>query len=143
MGMSTGGKKGGGISEINITPLVDVVLVLLIIFIVIAPLLTSQIPIQIPEQQKEDIPVETQPDNKQIVLKVSMNGAEVALAINGAPVSRKELGGQLKKYFTNRAKKLLFFDASDDVPYGEVVKIMEIVHSQGITLGVTPEKIEG
>jgi biopolymer transport protein ExbD len=143
MGMSAG-KKGGGLTEINITPLVDVVLVLLIIFMVVAPLLASNIPIRIPEQVKEEVPVEPQPDNKQIVLQLRKGGdGNVVITLNDVPVAQAELGGQLKTYFAGRRDKIIFFDATDEVPYGPAVEIMDLVRDQGLILGVVPNEITG
>jgi biopolymer transport protein ExbD len=151
MGMSAGNKKGSQQTEINVTPLVDVVLVLLIIFMVVAPLLASNIPIRIPEQQTEDIPVDVQPDNKQIVLQLRKDpagdvedtaGNKVMITINDAPVPKKELADQLKKFYSGRKDKILFFDAKDDVPYGPAVEVMDIVRDQGLILGVAPNAIE-
>jgi biopolymer transport protein ExbD len=143
MGMSTGGSKGQQ-TEINVTPLVDVVLVLLIIFMVVAPLLAAKIPIRIPEQQEEDVPIEAQPDNKQIVLQLRKGGdGNVVITINDATVSQTELGGQLQSFYAGRKDKILFFDATDDVPYGPAVEVMDIVRDQGLILGVVPNVITG
>jgi biopolymer transport protein ExbD len=144
MGMSTGGKKGGQQTEINVTPLVDVVLVLLIIFMVVAPLLAAKIPIRIPEQQEEDVPVEAQPDNKQIVLQLRKGGdGSVVITINDAVVSQADLGAQLQSYYAGRKDKILFFDATDEVPYGPAVEVMDIIRDQGLILGVVPNVITG
>lgn len=150
MGMSAG-KKGSQQTEINVTPLVDVVLVLLIIFMVVAPLLATNIPIRIPEQQTEDIPIDVQPDNKQIVLQLRKDpsgdvedtaGNKVLITINDAPVPKAQLADQLKKFYSGRKDKILFFDAKDDVPYGPAVEVMDIVRDQGLILGVAPNAIE-
>ena len=150
MAMSAG-NKGSQQTEINVTPLVDVVLVLLIIFMVVAPLLATNIPIRIPEQVKEDIPIEMQPDNKQIVLQLrkdaagdleDTSGVKVLITINDAPVPKAQLADQLKKFYQNRKDKILFFDAKDDVPYGPAVEVMDTVRDLGLILGVAPNAIE-
>lgn len=150
MGMSAG-KKGSQQTEINVTPLVDVVLVLLIIFMVVAPLLAANIPIRIPEQEKSDVPVEMQPDNQQIVLQLrkdekgdleDTSGVKVMITINDAPVPKAQLADQLKKFYQNRKDKILFFDAKDDVFYGPAVEVMDIVRDLGLILGVAPNAIE-
>jgi biopolymer transport protein ExbD len=150
MGMSAG-KKGSQQTEINVTPLVDVVLVLLIIFMVVAPLLAANIPIRIPEQEKSDVPVEMQPDNQQIVLQLrkdekgdleDTSGVKVMITINDSPVPKAQLADQLKKFYQNRKDKILFFDAKDDVPYGPAVEVMDIVRDLGLILGVAPNAIE-
>jgi biopolymer transport protein ExbD len=151
MAMSSGGGKGKQQTEINVTPLVDVVLVLLIIFMVVAPLLAANIPIRIPEQVKDDIPVEVQPDNKQIVLQLRKDpagdledtaGNKVMITINDQPVAKDKLADQLNTFYKNRKDKILFFDAKDDVPYGPAVEVMDIVRDQGLILGVAPNAIE-
>jgi biopolymer transport protein ExbD len=150
MAMSAGNKNSQQ-NEINVTPLVDVVLVLLIIFMVVAPLLSANIPIRIPEQVKDDIPIEIQPDNQQIVLQLRKDakgdlqdaaGVKVMITINDAPVPKAQLSDQLKKFYANRKDKILFFDAKDDVPYGPAVEVMDIVRDLGLILGVAPNAIE-
>jgi len=144
MGMSAGGSKGGAQTEINVTPLVDVVLVLLIIFMVVAPLLAAKIPIRIPEQEKDvEPPTEVDPSNKQIVLQLRKSGDGVAITINDATVSQAELASTLDSYFAGRKDKILFFDATDDVPYGPAVEIMDVVRDEGLILGVVPNQITG
>jgi biopolymer transport protein ExbD len=162
MAMSAG-NKGSQQTEINVTPLVDVVLVLLIIFMVVAPLLSANIPIRIPEQVKEDIPVEMQPPTDQIVLQLRIDPAckpadcysaeytdrnnnrvkiMVSALINNAAVSKKSLAEQLKTFYKNRKDKILFFDANDKVPYGPTVEVMDTVRDLGLILGVAPNAIE-
>lgn len=162
MAMSAG-NKGSQQTEINVTPLVDVVLVLLIIFMVVAPLLAANIPIRIPEQEKSDVPVEIQPDNQQIVLKLQIDPkcsetdcyvveytdfrnvkvrVVVAVTINGTLSPRKQLSEQLKTFYAKRKDKILFFDADEKVPYGPAVEVMDTVRDLGLILGVAPNAIE-
>jgi biopolymer transport protein ExbD len=150
MGMSV--KKSGQQTEINVTPLVDVVLVLLIIFMVVAPLLAANIPIRIPEQVDDNVPVEAQPDNQQIVLQLrckppappggTCTEAQVVITINDQEVQQKDVGAQLQTFYAKRRDKILFFDAEDGVPYGATVDVMDIVRDQGLILGVVPNAIE-
>lgn len=142
MGMSSGGNKGGQLSEINITPLVDVVLVLLIIFMVVAPMLNASIDIRIPEQVEDDIPVEAQPDTKQIVLQVVREGDQNVIKLNDEPIPQAELGERLRRAYANRRDKIVFFDAKDEVTYGAAVEIMDIVRDEGLILGVVPKAIQ-
>src|SRR5262245_18468149 len=111
MGMSMGAaraKKGRATPEMNVTPLVDVVLVLLIIFMVVKPLLAKQFWLQLP---KQDTQVEPPAENKSVVLTVKKDGA---LAINGAEIDKKDLKDKVSRVMAARSDKVVYFDAADD-----------------------------
>ena len=117
-------------SEINVTPLVDVVLVLLIIFMVVTPLLTKQFWVHTPKQEKEEVtPEQAQQDpTPPLVLRVD---ADRAVTVNGAPVDVAELAERLKRMFAARDDHILFFDAADDAPYGFTVEVMDKAREGG------------
>jgi biopolymer transport protein ExbD/biopolymer transport protein TolR len=121
----------------NVTPLVDVVLVLLIIFMVITPLLTKQFYVHAPPKE-QDKPQPPQPnDDTQVVLRMDKQGA---LTINGEPITREALPEKLKRIFAARDQDVLFFDAVDDAPYGDAVQVMDEARGAGaITIGILTE----
>ena len=132
MAFSAGG-GGGPRSDINITPLVDVVLVLLIIFMVMTPLLLKELDIKVPEKA-QDVEVVPPTAQSQVVLKID---AEGKLAINGDPVPRETLGDRVRDVFAPRREKLLFFDIDDRANYGLVVEAMDVCRGAGVkTLGL-------
>ena len=129
MHVGTGDAKGVTPS-MNVTPLVDVVLVLLIIFMVVTPLLTKQFWVHTPKQEKEEVTPEqaNQDPTPPLVLRV---GADRAVSVNGTPVEVAELSERLKRMFAAREDHILFFDAADDAPYGFTVEVMDRAREGG------------
>jgi biopolymer transport protein ExbD/biopolymer transport protein TolR len=127
MGMSIagGGKKNRATPQMNVTPLVDVVLVLLIIFMVVTPLLTKQFWLQLPKQEQSEAPPS---DNKSIVLTVKKDGA---LAINGTDLDKKDLRDKVSRIMAARTDKVVYFDAADDAPYATTVEAMDLARQGG------------
>jgi biopolymer transport protein ExbD len=125
MGMSTGG--GGGIrSEINVTPLVDVVLVLLIIFMVIIPVLQQGYPVVTPPKSKDTVVPVAPPD--QIIVRMDRQGR---MYINKEEISRAHFPARLKSALTGREDKVVFFAADGDLPYGQVADFLDFVRDNG------------
>ena len=112
-------------SDINITPLVDVLLVLIIIFMVITPILQKGFDAQVPE--KAEVKPGGPPPNV-IVLQI---GASGDYAINKSPVTLADLGDRLGAIYATRPDKILFVDADDRAKYNDVVKALDIARSQG------------
>jgi biopolymer transport protein ExbD/biopolymer transport protein TolR len=113
-----------------VTPLVDVVLVLLIIFMVITPLLTKTFWIHTPKQETEQVPqdqLQNDP-NPPLVLHV---GADRAIEVNGTSVTFEELAERLRRMFAARDDHILFFDATDDAEYGFAVQVMDQARAGG------------
>ncbi|MGH9691112.1 MAG: ExbD/TolR family protein [Candidatus Acidiferrales bacterium] len=139
MGMAVGGSKGGPVSEPNIVPLIDVLLVLIIIFMVITPKtpngLDALVPQPPPPNQKQ------QPDdNKTIVVQVMPNNK---LMINQDATTWDQLGGRLSDIFKQRADKVAFVKGDDDVEFGEVAHAIDIMRGAGIDhVGLITAKIE-
>ena len=125
-----GGKKKGVSPEMNVTPLVDVVLVLLIIFMVITPLLSKHFWIHTPKQEKEEVEKQDLADDPEppLVLRVA---ADRSINVNGAVVDQGELAERLKRMFAARDDHILFFDAADEVPYGFAVEVMDRAREGG------------
>ena len=140
--MSGGGDKHGVSPTMNVTPLVDVVLVLLIIFMVVTPLLTKQLWLNLPK--KDDTAEPTPPgadDDKPVVLTVSRAGA---VQINQGDVPRAELGKRLSRIFAARREHVLYFDAADDAPYGVTVEVMDVARRAGArSIAILTEKPKG
>jgi biopolymer transport protein ExbD/biopolymer transport protein TolR len=129
MNLGTGKTKGVA-PAMNVTPLVDVVLVLLIIFMVITPLLTKKFWVHTPKQDKEEVPKEqlAQDPDPPLVLHVG-SGREIT--VNGTQVTFDELGDRLKRMFAARDDHVLFFDADDQAEYGYAVEVMDRAREGG------------
>ncbi len=131
------GKKGPN-ADINVTPLVDIVLVLLIIFMVITPMLTKSLPILVPEKQETDVPQDV-PD--QLVLKVFIDGH---VELNKTPVADAELQGMLDGRLRGKDPRVVFFEAEDDVAYGRAVTVLDFIKAAHATIGMmTSSPIDG
>ncbi|MCP3104857.1 protein TolR [Myxococcus sp. K15C18031901] len=127
MGMG-GANRGGGrttMSEINVTPMVDVMLVLLIIFMVTAPLIQQGVKVNLPETKAA--PVEA--TEKKVVLSID---AAKKVYIGDAEVPLEELEAKLAANVKVQADKELFLHADRDVPYGVVVEVMAAAQRAGI-----------
>jgi biopolymer transport protein TolR len=127
MGMSSG--KGGGrttMSEINVTPMVDVMLVLLIIFMVTAPLIQQGVKVNLPETKAA--PVEA--SDKKLVISIDV-GKHVF--IGEAEVKLEELEEKLKTNVKAQADKELYLHADKELPYGVVIEVMAAAQRAGIT----------
>lgn len=120
-------------AEINVTPFVDVMLVLLIIFMVTAPMLTQGVEVDLPETKT----VETLPeDSEAVVLKILKDGT---IKLDKYEVKLDELGNYLKRMELEKGN-LLYLQADKDVAYGTVVKVMAEVRAAGVQkLGVVAE----
>jgi biopolymer transport protein TolR len=123
MDMGTG---GGPKSEINVTPLVDVVLVLLIIFMVVQPLLQMGYEVQVPPNAQENQPLPPQQD--QLIVSMTAN-KEVFL--NKERIDPANLPIRLQETLKNRGSKVVFFSVEDSVNYGDAVKLMDAVRNNG------------
>ncbi len=125
MAFTTGGGKGQVRADINITPLVDVVLVLLIIFMVMTPVLLKKMEVNVPD--KVDVEVQTTVSD-QLVVSVGPTGA---VAINREPVVRADVAERIGSILRARREKVIFFDVADEAPYAEVVSVMDDCRGAG------------
>jgi biopolymer transport protein TolR len=138
MGMSVG-SQGGAMSEPNIVPLIDVLLVLIIIFMVITPRvptgLQTLVPQPPPPNQKP-----SEPDNRTIVVQV-LNGGK--LMINQDQTDWNQLGPRLYDIFKERADKIAFVKGDEDVEFEQVTRAIDIMRGNGIDhVGLITAKVE-
>jgi biopolymer transport protein ExbD len=135
MSMNVGG--GGTLkSEINVTPLVDVVLVLLIIFMVVIPILQMGYPVDTPPENKTAAVVP--PSADQLIVRMDRDGRTY---LNKEEVPMAQFGGRLKQM--NRGKKIVFFAADGELPYGQVAEFMDLCRNNGAEkLGIVFDDIK-
>jgi len=138
MGMSVG-NQGGAMSEPNIVPLIDVLLVLIIIFMVITPRtptgLNTLVPQPPPPNQKPQ-----EPDSRTIVVQVMTGGK---LMINQDQTDWNNLGPRLNDIFKERADKIAFVKGDDDIEFAQVARAIDIMRGNGIDhVGLITAKIE-
>jgi biopolymer transport protein TolR len=124
---------GGAISNINVTPLVDVMLVMLVIFMVTAPILQQGVSINLPKVKATALTGEEQ----QLVVALSRNGQ---LYLNDTPTTLPELGPKLQAIIKLRPDRQVFLRADQSVKYGEVMRVIATVKGAGIErLGMVTE----
>lgn len=119
----------GSMAEINITPYIDILLVLLIIFMVIQPTMQYDLRARVPEKMPEDIPQDVIIKSDAIVVTVASNGA---LSINQEPVTLDRLGARLFEIYSARANKNMFIQADQDLPFGDVIRVIDIAKGAGV-----------
>ncbi len=124
-------------SDINITPYIDILLVLLIIFMVITPVRQMDLDVKVPQQQEAEAPAAVPQD----VIVVSI-GESAQIAINQEQVSIANLGRELQKIYSARSNKNMFVSASPRLPYGDIVRIIDIAKGAGVgEIGLITEEI--
>jgi biopolymer transport protein TolR len=136
MGMNVGSKKGA-MANINITPYIDILLVLLIIFMVITPIHQMDLNVKVPQADNDKKPTAIDPS----VIVISI-GEAAQLAINGEVQTIDRLGKKLQEIYSARANKNMFISASAKLPYGDVVKVIDIAKGAGVgDIGLITEEI--
>ena len=139
MGMSVGGGKGGAVAEMNVVPLIDILLVLLIIFMVITPLTPKGMDTLVPQpnpnqQQQQEI------DNKTVVVQITKDNK---IKINNEDSSWTGLGPRMEQIFKERAEKVAFVKGDNEVLFESVARAIDIMRSSGIDkVGLITAKLE-
>lgn len=139
MGMAVGGDDGGPMTTINMTPLIDVLLVLLIIFMVITPLtpkgLEALVPQPNPDQEQTEVNVRT--------VVVSVN-RDRSILVNRDPENLGGLEDRLRDIFKSRAERVMFVRGHPDLDFQDVAQIIDIGKGAGVDkIGLLTEELEG
>lgn len=135
MSMNVGGSRGGINSEINVTPLVDVMLVLLIIMMIIAPLLQKGVNVRLPSATNSADKPETQ---DQTVVGVTSDGQ---FWVNGVSVSDADVRSRVDDILEGKKDRILLIKADEDAPYGRVMEVMDTLRAAGIEdMGLITER---
>jgi biopolymer transport protein ExbD len=128
MAMSVGGGTSGAKADINMTPMIDVLLVLIIIFMVITPLTPKGLEALVPQPPKADQP-QTQADQRTVVIVINR---DKSMSINQEPTDEQRLGPRLEEIFKTRAERVVFVRGDNDLEYQYVAKAIDIAHGAGI-----------
>ena len=138
--ISAGGRKN---AEINMTPLIDVLLVLIIIFMVITPLTPKGLDALVPQPPKDKDKNPPPSDRTVVVQLLKGTGDKANLKINQDDVTWENLEGRLNDIFKTRAEKVMFVKADPDLTFNEVAQVIDISHSAGVDkVGLITAKIE-
>jgi biopolymer transport protein ExbD len=136
--MSGGNPSSGLTNEINVTPMIDVLLVLLIIFMMVIPMSRKAIDLQLPDPTPDNTP--QGPPPSQIVLEVLPGNV---FKINSQPVSKNDLGRRLKEIYDPRPDKIIFIKGDPAVKYSDVIYGMDVARGAGVkVIGATPKEVK-
>ncbi len=127
MGVSMGKTGRSEVSDINITPMIDVLLVLLVIFMIAQQVLMKAIDIQLPKDTPPNQQVQQDPDN--IILEIDPGGV---YRVNTRPLSRAQLAPFLTQIYTGRPKKVIFVKADGQVKYQNVIEAIDLARGAGV-----------
>ena len=139
MSMAVGGGRGGQMVDINMTPMIDILLVLLIIFMVITPLVPKGLDALVP-QPNPNKPQKQEPDDRTVVVSVD---AQNRLKINQDDVTIDNLGPRLVDIFKTRAERVIFVKGDPDVYFASVAQVIDIAKGSGIDkVGLITQRLE-
>jgi biopolymer transport protein TolR len=137
MAMS-GGSNSALTNEINVTPMIDVLLVLLIIFMMVIPMSRKAIDLQLPDPSPDNS--SSGPPPSQIVLEILPGGT---FRVNTQPISKAELPKKLKDIYDGRPDKVIFVKGDPTVKYSDVIAAMDVARGAGVkVIGMTPKDVK-
>src|SRR5215472_17602630 len=136
MAMSTG-SGGGAMGEINVTPMIDILLVLLIIFMVIVPTVPKGLDALVPHPQKNQ-----QNDRTIVVQVVGKGSTNLVYKINETEVNQRDLQPKLTEIYSNRAERVMFVKGDDDVNFSAIAGVIDIAKAANVDhIGIMTPKI--
>ena len=140
MGMAVGGKKGGAMADMNVVPLIDILLVLIIIFMVITPLTPKGLEALVPQPSPPDTKQQQELEQKTVVVQVLENNV---LKINEDAADWDNLGTRLNDIFKLRAEKVAFVKGDDTIVFAQVARAIDIMRASGVDkVGLITAKLE-
>ncbi len=141
MAMTTG-SSGGAMGDINVTPMIDILLVLLIIFMVIVPVTPKGLDALVPQPPKNPQQQPPQNDRTIVVQVIYRPGAAPAYKINETDVAKSDLLARLTEIYANRAERVMFVKGDDDLNFSYIAEVIDIAHSANVDhIGLMTPKI--
>jgi biopolymer transport protein ExbD len=141
MGMTTG-NAGGYSSDINVTPMIDILLVLLIIFMVIVPVTPKGLEALVPQPPKDPTKNPPPSDRTIVVQILQVKGGAPQYKINETPYAKSELQGKLTEIYANRAERVMFVRGDDDINFAHVAEVIDIARASNVDhVGLMTPKI--
>jgi biopolymer transport protein TolR len=140
MAMAVGGGKKGVMVDMNVTPMIDVLLVLIIIFMMITPLTPLGLDALVPQPNPNQKEVNQEVLNRTVIVSIDSTRQ---VKINQDPVDIRMLGSRLEDIFKTRNDRIMFVKGDDSLPFSEVANIIDIAKGAGIDkIGLITQKIE-
>ena len=140
MGMDVGGSKGGAKSNINIVPLIDILLVLLIIFMVITPTVSTGLDALVPQPNPNQDEQQLEEDIRTVVVSIDANRN---MKINQDTVTKEQLGFRLEEIFKTRADRTMFVRGDPEIIFQDVAEVIDIAKGALVDkIGLITARIE-